>query len=114
MAGPLETHGSIEVFCSRADAPPSRRSMFSFDSVSAGERLALCFHADEDTSPPYALKLRGPNGAVIIDRILRELPTGLPQSSPPIEFIASVAGSYAIEVRELSGTAWGTATLCVR
>jgi hypothetical protein len=113
MPGPLETHGSIEVFCSRADVPASRRSMFSFDSIIAGERLALCFHSDEDMRPPYSLKLRAPNGALIIDRILRELPTGLPQSAPPIEFIASAPGAYAIEVRELSGTSWGTATLTV-
>lgn len=88
--------------------------MFTFDDIAAGERLSLCFHADEDTRPPYSLKLRAPTGALIIDRILRELPTGLPQSAPPIEFIASVPGVYSIEVRELSGGSWGTATLTVR
>lgn len=87
--------------------------MFSFDSIFAGERLALCFHIDEDARPPYSLKVRAPNGGLILDRILREIPTGLPQSAPPIEFIASAPGPYAIEVRELSGPSWGTAILTV-
>ena len=113
MPGPLETNGSIEVFCARADAPPSRRSMFVFDSLVAGERLSLCFNPGDDTRPPYALRIRSPQGALIIDRIMRELPTGLPQSAPPVEFIPSVPGTYTIEVRALQGGAWGTATLAV-
>ncbi len=111
MSGPLDTQGSIEVFCSRADAPPSRRSYYAFDAIVAGERLSLCFNPGDDCKPPYSLRIRSPTGALIVDRILRELPTGLPQSAPAIEFIVSAPGSYAIEVRALQGPAWGTATL---
>ena len=32
-----------------------------------------------------------------------ELPTGLPQSAPPVEFIPSHRGEYSIEVREIRG-----------
>jgi hypothetical protein len=112
MAGPVESSGPIETFCHLADAPSSRRSTFSFDSVSAGDRVALCFAAN-DATPPYSLKVRAPNGALILDRLVRDLPTGLPQSEPPIEFLVSARGQYVIELRELQGTQWGKALLSV-
>jgi hypothetical protein len=112
MAGPVESSGPIETFCHLADAPSSRRSTFSFDAVSAGDRVAVCFAA-QDTNPPYALKVRAPNGALIVDRLIRDLPTGLPQSEPPIEFLVSARGKYTIELRELQGAQWGKALLSV-
>lgn len=112
MAGPIECHGAIETFCHQADAPSSRRSTFSFDSITAGDRVAICFAA-EDGKPPYALSIKAPNGSTILSRIVRELPTGLPQSEPAIEFVVSVRGSYTIEIREVQGSQWGKATLRV-
>ncbi len=112
MAGPLESSGSIETFCHLAEAPSSRRSTFSFDAISAGDRVAICF-ASQDGAPPYNLKVRAPNGALVMDRLVRELPTGLPQSEPAIEFVVSVRGRYAIEIREIQGSQWGKALLSV-
>ena len=50
---------------------------------------------------------------MVVDRILRDLPTGLPQSEPPIELVVSLRGNYAIEIREVRGNLWGKATLRV-
>jgi len=74
--------------------------------------VALCFVAD-GSSPPYSLRIRSPNGALVIDRLLRELPTGLPQAEPPIEFVVSNSGAYAIELKEIRGPQWCKATLQV-
>mgnify|MGYP001172374897 CR=1 FL=1 len=112
MPGPIESSGSIETFCHLSDAPSSRRSTFSFDAVAAGDRVAICFAA-QDGNPPFALKVKAPNGALMLDRIVRELPTGLPQSEPPVEFVVSVRGRYTIEIREIQGTQWGRAFLSV-
>ena len=76
MPGPVETSGAIETFCQRADSGPvSRGSAYSFDRITVGDRVAICF-AGEDTKPPYALRVRGPNGATVVERLLRELQIG--------------------------------------
>ncbi len=113
MAGPIDSSGPIEAICSRSDAPSSRRSVHSYSELEVGDRVLLCFVATEDPNPPYALKIRAPNGAVVMDRILRDLPTGQPQSEPPIELILLARGTYAIDIKEIKGTSWGKATLTV-
>jgi hypothetical protein len=113
MAGPVDSTGPIEAFCQRTDAPASRRATLSYEPIGVGDRVSLSFGALDDTNPPYALKIRSPSGAMLLDRIIRELPTGLPQSEPPVEFIVSVRGDYAIEIRETRGNNWGRAVLHV-
>jgi hypothetical protein len=71
------------------------------------------FRTWDDTKPPYTLKVRGPDGKVVLDRVLRELPTGRPQSAPPIALLVPVSGAYKIEISELYGGAAGQATLHV-
>lgn len=112
MAGPIESKGPIEAFCQVVDAPMTRHSLHSFDVISAGDRVAIFFVADDGT-PPYSLKVRAPSGTVVIDRMLRELPTGRPQSEPPIEFVVSSAGTYTVDVKEMKGNQWGKATIRV-
>lgn len=114
MAGPLETSGSIETFAQRAEGAVSRGSAYSFDEISVGDRVALCFAAGDDAEAPYSLRVRGPNGAVILDRILRELPTGLPQSEPPVLFVVSSSGAYQVEIQSKGQRSWGKATMRVR
>jgi hypothetical protein len=112
MAGPIENSGSIVAFCQTADAPVSRRSLF-FDEIHSGDRVLLCFGADDDAKPPYSVRIRSPSGALILDRMMRALPTGLPQSEPALEFVVSTRGDYVIEIRESRGKNWGRATLHV-
>jgi len=45
--------------------------------------------------------------------VLRELPTGMPQSAPPITFTVSGAGDYKIEIKQLYGKQKGDAVLRV-
>ena len=112
MAGPIDNSGSILAFCQTADAPVSRRSLF-FDEIHAGDRVLMCFGADDDATPPFALKIRSPSGALILDRMIRALPTGLPQSEPAVEFVVSTRGDYVIEIRDARGKNSGRAVLHV-
>jgi hypothetical protein len=113
MAGPIDSSGTIETFCHRSDAPISSRHSFSFDDISVGDRVQLCFYAGDDAAPPFALTIRSPTGAVVLERIVRDLPTGRPQSAPPIELVVAARGSYVIDIREQRGRYWGKATLRV-
>jgi hypothetical protein len=71
------------------------------------------FRSDDDAAPPFTVKIKSPSGKVIVERVLRELPTGKPQSAPPISFTASGSGDYKIEVTQLYGKQRGDAVLHV-
>jgi hypothetical protein len=111
----LESSGDIEIFCYPSTISPSvgKSSIPFFDQIGVGDRLSLVFTPGDGTSPPYALKIFSPTGANILDTIVRSLPTGTPQSPPPIEFVVSARGVYRIEIRELKGRQSGEAKLKV-
>ncbi len=100
MPGRIESHGEIE-------------TMVHGDGmkVSAGDRVGLVFRAIDEPEPPVSVIILSPNGQKIVEKVLRELPTGKPQSAPPVEFIPSTRGDYQIEVKELRGKQRGVATL---
>jgi hypothetical protein len=100
VARTLDSTGDIETICQT-------------DPVSAGASVSLVFRSDDDAAPPFTLRVKSPVGKVILERVLRELPTGLPQSSPPIVFSVSVAGDYKIEIWQLYGKTRGDAVLHV-
>jgi hypothetical protein len=112
MAGPIDSSGEIEIYCYPAGGT-SRSSVSYFDSVGVGDKLALVFNPGDGSTPPYSLKIFAPSGRNIIDNVLRDLPTGQPQSPPPVEFVVSAAGIYRIEIKELRGRQRGEATLRV-
>ncbi|HMY16332.1 MAG TPA: hypothetical protein PKA58_08365 [Polyangium sp.] len=78
-----------------------------------GDVIKLVFRAEDDADPPFVVKIKSPSGKVIIERILRELPTGKPQSAPAVEFTASATGAYKVEIKQLQGKQSGTANLNV-
>ncbi|AUX27694.1 hypothetical protein SOCEGT47_082920 [Sorangium cellulosum] len=82
--------------------------------VSVGDTVRLVFRAYDEATPPFNIKIRSPSGKVIIERVLRDLPTGKPQSASPVEFSASAAGEYKIEIKQLYGKQKGTAVLRVK
>ena len=108
MSLSIDCSGEIEILCHPAGAA-NRSSVPFFDSVGAGDRLALLFIPNEGASSPYSLKITSPSGATILDTIVRDLPTGLPQSPPPVEFVVSAKGLYRIEMREMRGRQRGEA-----
>jgi hypothetical protein len=112
MSSHFESSGDIEVTASTtsAGARPGNRV---FGAISPGDRLYLVFTPIDATSPPYGLKIVSPSGATIMDTILRDLPTGLPQSPQPVEFVVAAKGTYRIEIREMKGRQRGEATLKV-
>ncbi len=111
MAAPIESSGDIEIFCHPTSAS-SRGSVPHFEKINAGARLALLFVPGE-TTPPYALKIFSPSGTNIVDQLVRDPPTGSPQSPPPIEFVVSTNGVYRIEIRSLNGRQRGDAKVRV-
>jgi hypothetical protein len=112
MSALIELSGEIEIFCYPSGSG-TRTSVPFFDTVGVGDRLSLVFGPADDTSPPYALKIFSPSGANILDMIVRDLPTGTPQSPPPIEFVVSVKGLYRVEIREQRGRQRGEARVRV-
>jgi len=96
----IENSGDIEVI---ANPDPAR----------AGDQVALSFRPNADSSPPFQLKIRSPSGKLIIDTVMRELPTSVAQSGKPIVFVASVAGDYKVEIKQLTGKDFGEAVFRV-
>ena len=94
----IENTGDIEVILQASDLAP-------------GGTASVIFKAWDDVSPPMTVKVRGPDGKIILERVIRDLPTGRPQSAPPITFLVAVSGAYKIEISQLYGSAAGQATL---
>ena len=101
MSRTIDVTGDIETVCK---AHP----------VKAGDTVSLHFIADDEATPPFTIRIKSPTGAVVLERVLRELPTSKPQSAPPVQFPTSVPGDYKIEVWQLYGTQRGDATLHVK
>ena len=101
MARTIESVGDIETICKT-------------DPARAGEEIKLVFRAEDDADPPFTLKIKSPSGQVIVERVIRDLPTGKPQSAPPVSFTASSGGEYKIEIKQLgAGKQKGEALLRV-
>ncbi|HMY19437.1 MAG TPA: hypothetical protein PKA58_24100 [Polyangium sp.] len=111
MPGPIESSGDIEIYCHPTTAS-SRGSVPHFEKITSGTRLALLFIPGE-LAPPYALKIFSPSGSNILDTLVRDAPTGAPQSPPPIEFVVSTNGVYRIEIRSTNGRQRGEARIRV-
>lgn len=100
MPASIESSGEIETICQT-------------DDLAAGKTARLVFRAWDDVSPPFTIKVRSPGGKTILERVIRDLPTGRPQSAPPVTFSVSQSGDYKIEIAQLYGDATGEATLHV-
>ena len=112
MSGTIESSGDIEIFC-HPSRSTSRGTVPFFEKITAGDRLSVVFVPGETAVPPYTLKVVSPSGATILDTLVREPPTGAPQSPPPVEFVVSANGVYKIEVKTLNGRQRGEAKVKV-
>ena len=100
MSRTIESTGDIETVCKA-------------DPLTAGDTVSLIFRADDEAVPPFNLRVKSPTGKVIVERVLRELPTGRPQSAPPITFTVSASGEYRLEIKQLYGKQRGDAIIRV-
>lgn len=100
VSSTIESTGDIETICQT-------------DDLSPGKTARLVFRAWDDASPPFTIKVRGPGGKTILERVIRDLPTGRPQSAPPVTFSVAQSGEYKIAITELYGDAEGEAVLRV-
>jgi len=112
MSTYIESSGDIEVLCFPSGRAIPRNAIPFFSEVGIGDRLCLIFNPS-DANPPYSLKIVSPTGTTIVDTILRDLPTALPQSAAPVEFMVSVNGVYKITIGELKGRQRGEARVKV-
>jgi len=96
----VESSGNIETVCDAA-------------TLKVGDSIKLVFRALDDSEPPYTIKVVSPAGKVVVERVLRDLPTGKPQSAPPVTFTASIDGEYKIEIWQLYGKTRGSAIVRV-
>jgi hypothetical protein len=80
-------------------------------AVKVGDTLKLVFRAADDADPPFTCKVISPAGKVIVERVLRDLPTGKPQSAPPVTFVIAQAGEYRVDVWQLYGKVRGQALI---
>jgi hypothetical protein len=94
----IASSGDIEIVCQT-------------DGLAVGQTARLVFRSWDAVNPPFTVRVRSPEGKTILDRVIRDLPTGKPQSSPPVTFTLPVVGDYAISIRELYGKTEGQATL---
>ena len=95
----MDATGEIEIVCNTHDLEP-------------GKMAKLVFRVFDDATPPYKIRVRAPSGVTILDRVLRDLPTGGPQSPPPVMF-AVREGEYAIQISDFRGNREGEATLVI-
>ncbi|HVY45991.1 MAG TPA: hypothetical protein VHB21_08935 [Minicystis sp.] len=79
------------------------------DPARVGDTVALTFRSDTDPTPPFQLRVRAPSGKLIVESVLRELPTSVAQSGKPVTFVVSTAGDYKIEIKQLTGKQRGEA-----
>jgi hypothetical protein len=100
VARTIESVGDIETVCKT-------------DPAKAGEEVRLVFRTEEEVDPPFTLKIKSPAGKVIVERVIRDLPTGKPQSAPPVTFTPSAAGEYKVEIKQIKGKQQGEAVLRV-
>jgi hypothetical protein len=96
----IDTSGNIETICDAS-------------SFKVGDPISLVFRVLDDSEPPYTVRIKAPDGKVIVERVLRDVPTGKPQSAPPVGFVAGIDGEYTIEIVQLYGKSRGQALLRV-
>ncbi|MEM1029483.1 MAG: hypothetical protein AAF928_18595 [Myxococcota bacterium] len=99
MSATIDSQGEIEVIANCAELAPNRQAKLHFRLVDLA-------------APPFQIRVRSPSGKLILERVIRELPTGEPQSPPPITFTVQ-AGRYEVDVVQLRGTASGKAHIDV-
>jgi len=97
----IDYSGGIESICQEASA------------LGPGMTAKLIFRIWDDVTPPVTIKIKAPDGKIILDRVIRELPTGTPQSGSPVTFLVPTAGTYHVHVKELYGQVEGSAKLTV-
>lgn len=101
MSARIEYSGGIESICQDSGA------------LAPGMTAKLIFRLWDDVTPPVTIKIKGPDGKIVLDRVIRELPTGSPQSGSPVTFLVATAGVYLVDVKELYGQVEGSAKLTV-
>jgi hypothetical protein len=94
----IESSGNIETIASAS-------------TFKVGEGVSLVFRTLDESEPPFTVRIKAPDGKVILERVLRDLPTGKPQSAPPVQFKLDLEGEYRVEIWQLYGKGRGQALL---
>ncbi len=77
--------------------------MLTTSTLKVGDTVKLIFRAQEELEPPFTVKIASPAGKVLVERVLRELPDGKPQSAPAVQFTLVATGDYKLDIWQLYG-----------
>lgn len=94
----IDSSGNIETICNAS-------------TFKVGEQVSLVFRTLDESDPPFTVRVKAPDGKVILERVLRDLPTGKPQSAPPVQFKLDLPGEYRVDIWQLYGKSRGLAKL---
>lgn len=94
----IDSSGNIETICNT--------SIFK-----VGEQVSLVFRTLDESDPPFTVRVKAPDGQIILERVLRDLPTGKPQSAPPVSFVMDLPGEYRVDIWQLYGKSRGLARI---
>lgn len=94
----LDSSGNIETICNAS-------------AFKVGDQVSLVFRTLDESDPPFTVRVKAPDGKVILERVLRDLPTGKPQSAPPVQFKLDLPGEYRVDIWQLYGKSRGLAKL---
>jgi hypothetical protein len=95
---PIDSSGNIETICAAS-------------TFKVGDGVSLVFRTLDESEPPFTVRIKAPDGKVILERVLRDLPTGKPQSAAPVQFKIDLPGEYRIDIWQLYGKSRGLALL---
>ena len=94
----IDSSGNIETICNSS-------------TYKVGEQISLVFRTLDEAEPPFTVRIKAPDGKIILERVLRDLPTGRPQSAPPVSFVMDLAGEYRVDIWQLYGKNRGLAKI---
>ena len=94
----IDSSGNIETICNSS-------------TYKVGEQISLVFRTLDEAEPPFTVRIKAPDGKIILERVLRDLPTGRPQSAPPVSFVMDLPGEYRVEIWQLYGKNRGLARI---
>lgn len=106
----LENSGDIQIgLC----APYGPRSTSTIWQVRVGDVVSFFFTLPDPPEPPYSVQIRSPTGRIVVDTIVRDIPTAAPDSGPVFQFVASASGRWRLMFAALMSRAKGEAMLRV-
>lgn len=76
--------------------------LIALDGKPKEGRVRVVFSDRSEDIGPVSLRVRNPAGKVVVERVLRDLPTRDSSLCPPVSVPVAEAGDYTIEIKPLN------------